>query len=231
MGSTNLPSRNPTGYLGIKETNPPQLYFIDRAPTQDDSRPYDAGDMWIDPVSDNAYLLIKKVGSIATWHNIGTAVSILGKLTGDTGGPINPDVSDNINLLGGTGISTTGNPGTNTITFSATGGGMGWTEITTTSVSMTPDNGYVLNNAVLVTATLPVTCPFGSKIKVVGKGAGGWKIAQNAGQTIKFGKFNTTTGVGGSLDSTDDDDVISLLCTTADTDFTVMSAIGNITII
>ncbi len=231
MGSTNLPSRNPTGYLGIKETNPPQLYFIDRTPTSEDSRPYDPGDLWIDQATDNAYLLIKKVGAIATWHNIGTAVSILGKLTGDTGGPINPDASDNINLLGGIGISTVGNPATNTITFNSTGGGLAWTEVTTTSVSMNPDNGYVLNNIALVTATLPVTCSFGSKIKIVGKGTGGWKIAQNAGQTIKFGKFTTITGIGGSLNSINTDDVISLLCTTADTDFTVISVIGNITII
>lgn len=42
-------------------------------------------------------------------------------LTGDTGGAVPPDGAFNINLLGGTGITTTGNPGTTTITFSVTG--------------------------------------------------------------------------------------------------------------
>lgn len=42
-------------------------------------------------------------------------------LTGNSGGAVGPDVMNNINILGGTGIVTSGNPGTNTITISATG--------------------------------------------------------------------------------------------------------------
>lgn len=38
-------------------------------------------------------------------------------LTGDIGGPVGPDGAFNINLLTGVGLTSTGNPATNTITF------------------------------------------------------------------------------------------------------------------
>lgn len=43
-------------------------------------------------------------------------------LTGDTGGAVGPDGAQNINLLGGTGISVAGDVGTNTLTFNSDGG-------------------------------------------------------------------------------------------------------------
>jgi len=38
-------------------------------------------------------------------------------LTGDSGGAVGPDLAGNINVLGGAGITVTGNPGTNTLTI------------------------------------------------------------------------------------------------------------------
>lgn len=114
------------------------------------------------------------------------------------------------------------------------GGGGGvtftWNEVTGTTQAGAVNNGYITNNAALVTVTLPAVAAFGDIIRVGGKGAGGWRIAQNAGQTINFGTMPTTTGVGGRLDSTDDNDVVELLCITDDDDFLVLSSIGNITI-
>ena len=43
-------------------------------------------------------------------------------LTGDAGGAVSSDALDNINLVGGTGVTTTGTPLTNTITIDITGG-------------------------------------------------------------------------------------------------------------
>jgi hypothetical protein len=109
--------------------------------------------------------------------------------------------------------------------------GLTWNEETGTSATMAVDNGYVANNAALVTLTLPATAAFGTKIRVAGKGDGGWAIAQNAGQTIIWDEAaSTTTGVGGSLASTDDYDAVELLCITADTDWVVLSSKGNITV-
>lgn len=113
------------------------------------------------------------------------------------------------------------------VTF--TGGGLTWVEVTGTTQAAAINTGYVTNNAGLVTITLPTTAAFGSIVKVVGKGAGGWKIAQNAGETIHWLSVDTTTGVGGSLASTTRYDSVELLCTLADTDWTVISNEGNIT--
>ena len=96
---------------------------------------------------------------------------------------------------------------------------------------MAINNGYIANNAALVTATLPSTSAVGDLVWIVGKGAGGWQIAQNAGQTIHFGNQDTTMGAGGHLDSTNQYDTIQLLCTAANTDWTCTGiSQGNISV-
>lgn len=132
-------------------------------------------------------------------------------------------------ITAGTGISVT--PGANTITIAATGSSFTWTEVTGTSQAMAVNNGYILNNAGLVTATLPSTAAVGDIVRVAGKGAGGWLIAQNSGQTIFFGSSTTSTGAGGSLASTHRRDCIELICVTANNDWDVLSSIGNITVV
>lgn len=148
-------------------------------------------------------------------------------ITGNVGGAVGPTLLGNINILGAGGITVSGNAGLNTLTIS--GGGLTWNEVTTTSASMSVENGYIANNAGLVTLTLPATAAIGSVINVVGKGAGLWRVAQNAGQTIHFGSIDTTTGVTGYLEATVRYDCISLLCITANTDWVVVSSVGNIT--
>lgn len=108
-------------------------------------------------------------------------------------------------------------------------GGLTWNEVTGTSVSAAVNNAYILNNAGLVTLTIPTTAAVGDVIKVVGKGAGGWTIAQNASENINFGNVTTTTGTGGSLSSSLRYDCVELVCTVANTTWTVTSSIGNIT--
>jgi len=122
-------------------------------------------------------------------------------------------------LTAGPGISIANAAGS--ITISGTGSGIGWTEVTTTSQAATADNGYVTNNAGLVTVTLPATAAFGTAISIIGKGAGGWSIAQNSGQNIQVGSVSSTVGVGGSVASSNQFDSIDLLCTTANTTWTV----------
>lgn len=113
---------------------------------------------------------------------------------------------------------------------SMSAGGFTWNEVTGTSQAASVNNGYICNNASLVTVTLPDTAAVGSVVRVAGKGAGGWRIAQNASEIIHFGNVDTTTGVGGRLDSTDTNDAIELLCIVADTEWMVLSSQGNITI-
>ncbi len=137
-------------------------------------------------------------------------------------------------IIGGTNVtlgSTGADAGTGDVTINASsGGGMTWTEVTGTSQTAATSTGYLLNNVGLVTLTLPDTAALGSVVRVVGKGAGGWRVAQNASENIRFGNQVTTTGTGGRLDSTNQYDCVELLCTVADTTWTVISSIGNITI-
>lgn len=130
--------------------------------------------------------------------------------------------SGGISVANGDGVS--GNP-----TISAAGI-IAWTEVTGTSQGMAVNNGYILNNAALVTATLPDTAAVGDVVRVVGKGAGGWRIAQNASEIIHLGASDTTSGVTGRLDSTNQYDAIELVCTVANTEWTALSVVGNITV-
>ncbi len=93
------------------------------------------------------------------------------------------------------------------------------------------NQGYIPDAVGLITMTLPTLIPVGTSFRVAGKGAGGWLIAQNGGQTIHFGNMDTTPGAGGSLASTNRYDAIELLCVTANTDLVVLSSIGNITVV
>ena len=85
-------------------------------------------------------------------------------------------------------------------------------DVTGTSETMSDINVYLANNASLVTLTLPASSSLGDFIKIVGTNTGGWKIAQNAGQTIRIGSTSSTVGVGGSVSSANPTDSIELIC-------------------
>jgi hypothetical protein len=108
---------------------------------------------------------------------------------------------------------------------------MTWNDTTGTSQALSTFNGYVSDNASLVTFTLPATANLGDVIQILGKAAGGWKIAQNASQQINVGKVSTTSGVSGSVASTNQWDTIELRCVTAGTS-TIWTAkvTGNVTV-
>lgn len=111
------------------------------------------------------------------------------------------------------------------------GGGITWNTVSGTSQSAAVNNGYITNNASLVTVTLPSSSSVGDMVEIAGKGAGGWKVAQNSGQVIHMDGVDSTTGTGGSLASTIRYDAVRLLCITANTDWLVLSGIGNLTVV
>jgi hypothetical protein len=106
-----------------------------------------------------------------------------------------------------------------------------WNEVTGTSATLVAQTGYVANNAGLVTLTLPVVASIGDQIQIVGKGAGLFKIAQNASQKIHFIDTDTTTGTGGSLTAIEQYASIELVCITANNDWAVLDSAGNFTIV
>jgi hypothetical protein len=61
---------------------------------------------------------------------------------------------------------------------------LGWVEVAGTSEQAVPNTGYLANNAAQVTLTLPAAPAVGDTVRVAGKGLGGWRVAQNAGQSI-----------------------------------------------
>ncbi len=66
----------------------------------------------------------------------------------------------------------------------APGPGITWVDVTGTSMQAESNKGYLANNAAQVVITLPAAPAVGDLVQVSGAGAGGWKIAQNAGQSI-----------------------------------------------
>ena len=133
-------------------------------------------------------------------------------------------------LTAGTGVSITNGAGS--ITVNALGGGLTWTVVTGTTQAAAVNNGYIANNAGLVTVTLPATSAVGDTVAVTGiNNATGWKIAQNAGNQIFFGTASTTSGTGGSLASTATRDTVYVVCMTANATWNVVDSIGNITVV
>ncbi len=133
-------------------------------------------------------------------------------------------------ITAGTGIGVSNGAGS--ITISATGTFLPWTDVTGTTQTIAVNNGYLADNAGTVTLTLPATAAQFSVFAVAGgPAAGGWSIAQNASQTITLGSATTTAGAGGSLSSTNANDCVYVLCTVANTAFLVLNSIGNITVV
>ncbi|MBF8264063.1 MAG: hypothetical protein HW387_1728 [Parachlamydiales bacterium] len=129
-------------------------------------------------------------------------------------------------LTAGTGISVANAAGGITITNV----GLVWTS---TAVSVNPvvaNTGYVCTatSPTVVTLTLNTMVQY-SLLEVAQRGTGQWKIAVSAtGKLIYLGN-QVTTDTTGYLQSTADGDSVRLLCTTADTEWQVLSSVGNIT--
>jgi hypothetical protein len=101
----------------------------------------------------------------------------------------------------------------------------------TVSGSMLVNHGYIINSGGLVTLTLPPTAIVGSLFEISGFSSSGWTLAQNNTQILHMGIDNTTSGVGGSVSSTQRYDTMRFVCAVANTDFAWLSGVGNLTIV
>ena len=102
-------------------------------------------------------------------------------------------------------------------------------EVTGTSYTIENNFVYIANNASLVTLTLPTYANIGDIITVQGKGAGYWRVSQNANQVLKWGGTTTTTGTGGYVDTAQQYAGMTIRCITANTTWEIVAASGTIT--
>ena len=102
-------------------------------------------------------------------------------------------------------------------------------EVFSTSVVMVPNTIYIVNNASQAALALPATFNKADLFLILGKGAGGWKVTQNAGQTIRS-VTSTTSGTAGSLASSNQYDNVALRGITANTDLVATARNGNLVV-
>jgi hypothetical protein len=108
-------------YLGYDSYQPTDIQIKNRDPLTSDSKNYYLGTWWLNTNNNNLFYLASLSRGIALWINVASSMGAVNTLTGNSGGPISP-LAGNINVIGDlTTISIAGNPGTSTLTVSATG--------------------------------------------------------------------------------------------------------------
>ena len=102
----------------------------------------------------------------------------------------------------GTGTSGYLNLTSGVLSFQAVAGGsLPRVGVSTTTQAMAVNTVYHNNGASKCTFTLPTTAAVGDINTILGVGAGGWAIAQNAGQQIRYLNTISTSGVTGKVDT------------------------------
>ncbi len=86
---------------------------------------------------------------------------------------------------------------------------------------MEANNGYVAAPITGTVFELPTTATFGSRLEVIGMGAG-WNISAGDGQSIQIGSSSTST-IDGNLIAGAYDSLV-LICIVADTTWAVLGA-------
>jgi hypothetical protein len=133
--------------------------------------------------------------------------------------------------LTSTGGTVTFSVGANTLNLEVAGGGFSWSREAGNAVPLVNNHGYINTNVGLTTLTLPASAVIGATIIIVGESAALWTIAQNAGQNIQYGNVSTTPGVGGSLSASNRYDTVTLVCRVANTTWSVISAVGMLSVV
>ena len=116
------------------------------------------------------------------------------------------------------------------------GVGLTFNAVSSSTQALAINNSYYTTYAGLNVMTLPSTAAAGSIIQIIAGPSGNtFKVAQNSGQLIYYGAQNgvsqvTTTGTGGSLQSTDPNTSVTLICIVANTTWAVLYNINYLTI-
>ena len=131
-------------------------------------------------------------------------------------------------LQPGTGIEISS--GSGSITVSSWGGGLSWT-LKGVSMSLVPNNAFIVNSGAALTFALPTLSSVGDVCALTLDGATSWQITQAATQQIRIGALETTVGVAGSITSAAQGDTIYIVCSVANTRWNVVHSIGTLIVI
>lgn len=154
-----------------------------------------------------------------------SAMSNLQVIAGVTGGTPKP-----MTLVAGSNVTIVQDNTAGTITVSSSGGSgtdLRWNDTSGTTQVMSAGNGYICSNPAQVSLSLPAVSAVGDLIAVQDSGAGGWIITQSAGQQIFGNATQTTLGASGTLMSSQNYDVVYLICVVANTKWVYNSGFGN----
>ena len=120
--------------------------------------------------------------------------------------------------------------GSGTLVFSTPASISNYAVVTTTTQGLVPNYGFCANSGSQISFLLPVSAVVGTVMEIDGLGAGGWIINQNANQLLHYGSSVTTTGISGSLASTNRYDSVTFRCVVANTTWVVIASQGNLTV-
>jgi hypothetical protein len=195
------------------------------------------GTIAVNTALSNAYILVNKTSTTATWALVGGASGSVDMLTPDSGGAVSPSAG-NITVAGGSGVSTAGTA--NTVTFNVVGGGLK-TVVLTAAGNAATNTSYVNNNSTgssSLTITLQATgYALGDIVEVVGlstnNSAGAyWILQANTGATFHSGA--TSGASAGTLTGTQRYSSIQVkavaITTGAVTDWVVLNQSGTVSI-
>ncbi len=146
-------------------------------------------------------------------------------LTGNSGGAVGPDASDNINVVGdGTTVNVVGNPGTNTLTISAINAGFTWSDQAVSFPALI-ENGYFCTAALTVTLPVSVGLSIGNTIVIYVDTASAVIIQANAGEFIQIG-INISAS-GGTATSNTRGSIVTLVYRPSDTTWHSITSFGS----
>lgn len=231
------PSNPPTGFLKLYFKSDGKLYSLNDAGVETD---LSAGWWWaVDSVNWQTGVVVLTAADVwaydetnpdwfivdISWQDLSTADNTVSWF-------VNASQAEDaapIQSVTGTAVDNT-DPANPVINTTGWGGWITFNAITT-DTNAVADNGYIVNGSGIIEVTLPTTCAVGKQIEIVWAAAHWWILAQNAWQIVHFGVVTSTTWTGGSMNSTQKRDSIRLVCTVADTEFQVISSVGNINVV